>query len=145
VFQSLGRGALDDLLKRVSLGALRSYKLFDQVKIRTRLPKLNSEHLRKAAPRLWERLGQQDEELARDLAQALLVSNIGFVVEVLDFLGVPHDGSGFFQKGVSAEQHLTDGWQQKVLEAFRDRYPEPLVRLYVNHLMWEVNKQAEVF
>jgi hypothetical protein len=40
---------------------------------------------------------------------------------------------------------LTDGWQQRVIEQFRDRYPEALVRLYINHLMWDFNKQAELF
>ena len=145
VFQSLGRDALEDLVRRISLGALRSYKLFDQFKIRTRLNKLNAEHLRKATPKLWERLEQGDEELARDLSQAVLVSNIDFVVQVLDFLKVPHDGSGFFQKDASAEQHLTEGWQQRAWEEFRGRYPEALVKLYINHLTWETNKQAEVF
>lgn len=127
------------------MGTLRAYQLYDSFKIRARLNKLNTEHLRKAAPRFWERFEQQDEDLARDLAQVVLVSNSAFVVEVLDFLGIPHDGSGFFQKDTGIEQHLTDGWQQRVAGEFRGRYPEALVRLYVNHLMWEVNKQAEVF
>jgi len=126
------------------MGALRTYQSFDQFKLRTRLAKLNAEHLRKAAPRLWERLEQGDEELAGDMAQAVLVSNLDFVVEVLNFLGVPHDGSGFFQKDAQTARYLTEGWQQRVLEHFRARYPEPLVRLYINHLQWEVGN-AEVF
>ena len=145
VFQSLGREGLDELVKRISMGALRSYKVFDQFKFRARLAKLNAEHLRKAVPRLWEQLQTGDEELARDLTQAVLVSNMDFVVEVVDFLGIPHDGSGFFQKDVSTGQYLTEGWQQRVLEQFRQKYPEALVRLYINHLTWEVDKQAEVF
>ena len=136
---------MDELVRRISLGALKTYKTFDQLKVRVRLNKLNAEHLRKAVPRIWERLEQKDEELARDLAQAVLVSNIDFIVEVLDFLKIPHDGTGFFKKDQSAEQYLTDGWQQRVLDEFRGRHPEALIRLYVNHLMWEVNKQAEVF
>ena len=145
VFLSLGRPALDELVRGISLGALRSYKLVDSFKVRLRLNKLNAEHLRKAAPRLWERLEQNDAELARELAHAVLVSHLGFVVEVLDFLKVPHDGSGFLLKDASLAPHLTDGWQQRVLEAFRGRYPESLVRLYINHLAWEQDKQAEVF
>ena len=136
---------MDELLKKISMGSLRTYQMFDQFKLRVRLGKLNAEHLRKAAPRLWERMQQGDEELARDLAQAALVSNLGFVVEALNFLGIPHDGSGFFQKDTSTEQYLTEGWQQRVLDEFRGRYPEGLVLLYINHLLWEVDKKAEVF
>jgi hypothetical protein len=127
------------------MGSLRTYQVYEPFKLRARLHKLNAEHLRKAAPRLWDRLGQGDEDLARDLAQAVLVSNLDFVVEVVNFLGIPHDGSGFFQKDVSTAQYLTEGWQGRVLEEFRGRYPEALVRLYINHLMWEVDKSAEVF
>lgn len=145
VFQTLGRSALDELVRRISLGTLKSYQMYDQFKVRARLSKLNAEHLRKATPRLWERLEQGDQELARELAQAVLVSNIAMVVEVLDFLKIPHDGSGFLQKDASAEQYLTEGWQQRVMQQFRGRYPEALLRLYVNHLLWETNKQAEVF
>jgi hypothetical protein len=145
VFISLGRPALDELLGQVAMGALRTYQMFDSFKIRTRLDKLNAEHLRKAAPRLWERLEQKDEDLARELAHAMLVSQIAFVVEVLDFLGITHDGSGFLTKDASLEKQLTEGWQQRVLEAFRGRYPEPLIRLYINHLTWEADKQAPVF
>jgi len=145
VFQSLGPEGLGELVRKISMGSLRTYKLFEQVKLRTRLSKLNAEHLRKAVPRLWERLQQTDEDLAQDLAQAVLVSNMDFVVEVLNFLGIPHDGSGFFQKDVSTGQYLKDGWQQRVRDEFRGRYPESMVRLYINHLLWEVDKKAEVF
>jgi hypothetical protein len=136
---------LGEVVRKISMGSLRTYKIFDQVKLRTRLNKLNADHLRKAVPRLWERLQQTDEDLAQDLAQAVLVSNLDFVVEVLNFLGIPHDGSGFFQKDVSTAQYLKDGWEQRVMDEFRGRYPEPLVRLYINHLLWEVDKKAEVF
>ena len=145
VFLSLGRPALEDLVRRISLGSLRTYQIFDSFKFRLRLNKLNAEHLRKSAPRLWERLEQKDEELARELAHAVLVSQIGFVVEVLDFLGISHDGGGFLTKETPLQEQLADGWQQRVLETFRDRYPEPLVRLYINHLAWEADKQAPVF
>ena len=144
-FRSLGRPALDELVRRISLGTLKAYQLYDGFKVRARLNKLNADHLRKAAPRLWERLEQGDEELARDLAQAVLVSNSVFVVEALDFLQIPHDGAGFFQKDAAIEQKLADGWQERLLQEFSGRYPEALVRLYINHLTWETNKEAQVF
>jgi hypothetical protein len=145
VFQSLGRPALDELVRTISLGSLRAYKLFDQFKIRAHLHKLNTEHLRKATPRFWERLEQPDEDLARELAQVILVSNITFVIQVVDFLKIPHDGTGFFQKDVSTAKYLTEGWQKRVLDEFQGRCPEALVRLYINHLLWEIDKKAEVF
>ena len=145
VFRSLGRPALDELVRSISLGTLKTYQMFDQFKLRARLNKLNSEHLRNAAPRLWERLVERDEELARDLAQAILVSNISFIVEALDFLKIPHDGAGFFQKGLSTEQYLADGWQQRLMDEFRGKRSEALVRLYINHLIWEMNKQSEIW
>ncbi len=145
IFQSLGRPALDDLVRRISLGTLRAFKMYDQFKVWSHLNKLNTEHLRKAIPRFWERLEQHDEDLAQQLAQAVLVSNTDFVVQVLDYLKIPHDDNGFFQKDVSTEQYLTEGWQQRVFDEFKARYPEPLLRLYINHLMWEVNKQAAVW
>jgi len=39
-----------------------------------RLKKLNSEILRKAAPRVWARIAERDDEFATDLAQAILIS-----------------------------------------------------------------------
>ncbi|MBI3698698.1 MAG: hypothetical protein HY238_28145 [Acidobacteria bacterium] len=141
----MGRPALDELVHTISLGTLKVYQMYESFKVRARLNKLNTEHLHKATPRLWQRLVERDEDLGRELSQVILVSNIDFVVQVLDFLTIPHDGSGFFQKDVSAEKYLTEGWQQRVVEQFRGRYPEPLVKLYINHLMWEINKQAEVF
>ena len=145
IFQSLGQAALDDLVRRISLGTLRAYKMYDQFKVWSHLNKLNTEHLRKATPKFWERLAQHDEDLAKQLAQAILVSNIDFVVQVLDYLKIPHDGNGFFQKDTSTKQYLTEGWQRRVFDEFKERHPEALVRLYINHLMWEVNKQAPVW
>jgi hypothetical protein len=144
VFHSLGRTALDELLRHVSLGTLKAYNLFEQLKIRAHLTKLNTEHLRNAAPRLWERLEEHDEDLARELAQAVLVSNMAFVVEALNFLKVPHE-NGFLPKDFSPDQHLSEGWQQRLLQEFRGRHPEALIKLYINHLMWEADKQASVF
>jgi hypothetical protein len=145
VYRALGRERCDELLGQVSMGSLRTYKLFDSFKVRARLGKLNREHLRKAAPHLWERLQQGDEDLAREVAQGVLVSNLAFVVVVLDFLGIPHDGAGFFEKEGSAAEKLTQGWQQRVFEEFRERYPQSLVLLYINHLDWELAKPSAPF
>jgi len=144
-FIGLGRTALDELVRKISLGTLKSFKVYDTFKVRTRLNKLNTENLRKAAPRLWERLEQGDQELAENLASAILVSNTTFVAAVLDFLTISHDGNGFFQKDASIAERLTDGWQQRVLEEFRGRHPEALVKLYINHLTWETDKNSEPF
>ena len=110
-----------------------------------RLAKLNRERLRKAAPHLWERLQQGDEELAREVAQGVLVSHLTFVVEVLDFLEIHHDGAGFFDKEGAAAEKLTAGWQKRVLDEFRERYPESLILLYINHLDWELAKPVKPF
>jgi hypothetical protein len=145
VYRALGRERFDEVLGQVSMGSLRTYKLFDSFKVHARLGKLNRERLRKATPHLWERLQQGDEDLASELAQGVLVSNLVFVVEVLDFLGIPHDGGGFFDKEGPAAEKLTEGWQQRVLEEFRARYPESLILLYVNHLDWELAKPSAPF
>jgi hypothetical protein len=145
VYRALGKERFDELLSKVSMGSLRTYKLFDTFKVHARLSKLNRERLRNASPRLWERLQEGDEDLARELAQGVLVSNLAFIVEVLDLLEIPHDGNGFFDKEGAAAEKLTEGWQQRVYEEFRERYPESLILLYINHLGWELAKPGAPF
>ena len=145
VFQGLGEQRFEELVRGISIGKLRTYSVYDSFKIRTRLNKVNRERLRKAVPRFWSRLEEGDKELASELAQGVLVSNLPFVVEVLDFLEVPHDGSGFFQKEDSLRDHLTDDWQARVLKEFSGKYPESLILLYTNHLSWEVDRSSELF
>jgi hypothetical protein len=144
VFLSLGAANFSELFKSVSMGKLRTYQLFDRVKARASLAKLNSESLRKAAPRLWLRLEAREEDVALDLAQAILVSQLELIVAVLDFLGVPHE-EGFFAKDLDASQHLTEGWQQRVWENFRDRFARPALLFYINHLAWELAKSEPLF
>lgn len=144
VFRALGENGLNELLRLVSMGRLRTYQLYEPLKVRMHARKLNSEILRKSGPRLWPRLVEGDEELARDLAQAVLVSNLEMVQAVLDFLGVPNR-DGFFEKDLDASQYLTEGWQQRVWERFRGQYPETLLVFYINHLAWELAKAEEVF
>ena len=145
VYRKLGRERFEELLKGVSMGGLKTFQLYESFKIRTRLTKLNRDRLRKAARKLWERVEQGDEELAKELAQGVLISHIGFVAEALDFLGIEHDGNGFFDKDAKVEEKLTEGWQARVLAEFGERYPESLILLYVNHLNWEQGGAEEVF
>lgn len=144
VFRSLGEASFGQLVRSVAIGRLRAFQLYDGLKIRAHLRKLNTETLRQAAPKLWLRLTAGDEELARELAQAVLVSNIELVQAVLDFLGIPHR-DGFFEKDLDATPYLTEGWQQRVWERFRQQYPEPLVLFYINHLGWELGKVERTF
>ena len=67
------------------MGALRTYKIFDTFKIRARLQKLSRQKLRAAAPKLWTRLLETDEELAREIAQGVLVSNLALVIAALSY------------------------------------------------------------
>ena len=144
VFLSLGAETFAELLKTVSMGKLRTYQMVDSVKARARVAKLNSESLRKAGPRLWSRLEAREEDVAEDLAQAILVCQLDLIIAVLDFLGLPHEG-GFFAKDVDASRYLTEGWQQRVWEEFRDRFPHPALLFYINHLAWELAKSEPLF
>ena len=145
VFRALERASFDDAVGSVSIGGLRTYQIYESFKIHARLNKLNRERLRKAIPRLWSRVEAGDEDLAREVAQAVLVSNLSMVIEILDFLGVPHDGSGFFQKNDEAAGCLGEGWRERVYAEFREKYPETRVLLYINHLDWELGKPAAPF
>ena len=72
MFLQLGEESLPQLLRGISIGKLKTYQLYERFKTRTHLAKLNTENLRKAAPRFWQRLNEQDEEFATDLSQAIL-------------------------------------------------------------------------
>ena len=145
VFQALGRSSLQELIEGISMGRLRTYDVYESLKVRAHLSKLNRERLRRAVPKLWDRLEQGDQDLARELAQGILVSNLPFVVEALDFLEIQHDGSGFFDKNSSSAKDLEDGWQAKVFEEFHERYPESLIVLYTNHLAGELDRSSAIF
>ena len=138
VFTGLGEERLEQLLRCISIGKLRTYQLYERFKIRTHLAKLNTENLRKAAPRFWTRLGAGEEEFATDLAQAVLVSHLDMIAAVLNFLGVPNE-DGFFAKDLDAKQYLTEGWQNRAFERFKGEYPEALLVFYLNHLGWEMS------
>jgi len=145
IFATLGEPAFQQLVRGVSIGKLKTFQLFERVKLRFHLSKLNSETLRKAAPRLWNRIAvEQDEEFAGDVAQVVLVSHLDLIRDVLDLLTIPHE-DGFFAKDLDPAGKLTDGWQQRVFDAFREKYPKAVVVFYINHLGWELTKSPEVF
>jgi hypothetical protein len=144
VIMALGPEVFDDLLRHVSMGKLKTYQIYDRFKVRAHLPKLNSESLRKARPRLWARLESGEEDFATDLSQVFLISHLNMIAEVLDFLKIPHQ-DGFFDKDLKPEEYLTDGWQERVFQEFSEKYPRSLVLFYINHLGWELTKADHVF
>ena len=144
IFLALGEPAFTQLLRSVSIGKLKTFQLYERVKVRFHITKLNSENLRKAAPRLWVRVAEGDDEFATDLAQIVLVSQLDMIRDVLDFLGIPHE-DGFFAKDLDATEKLTEGWQSRVLEQFRGKYAEALLIFYINHLAFELTKDAALF
>lgn len=137
VFLTLGEDGFGQLIRGVTMGKLKTYQLYDRIKTRAHLPKLNAESLQKATPRLWTRISGKDEECAQDLSQAVLVCHLDMIIEVLNFLGIPHE-DGFFAKDIDAKPYLTEGWQERVLEHFHGVYPEPLLQFYTKHLEWEL-------
>jgi hypothetical protein len=144
IYAGLGEDRLGNLLRQVSLGKLKTYQLFERLKARAHLSKLNQDTLRRAAPRLWSRLQEGDEELATDLAQCILVSHLDMIVALLDYLGVPHN-DGFFEKDAGITGRLAGGWQNRAYEAFRGNYSEELLVFYLNHLAREVDENSALF
>jgi hypothetical protein len=144
IFLGLGEPAVADLLRGISLGKLKTFQLYERIKTRLHVAKLNAETLRKSGPRVWERLSAHDDEFATELAQAILVSHLDMIKAVLDFLAVPHE-DGFFAKDMDGSKYLTPGWQQRVLDQFQGPFPRALLLFYINHLGWELLKQDQIF
>ncbi len=144
VFSGLGEERLEQLLRGISIGKLRTYQLYERFKIRTHLAKVNTENLRKAAPRFWKRIEAGEEEFATDLSQAILVSHLEMIAAVLNFLGIPNE-EGFFAKDLDAKEQLTEGWQRRAFENFKGAYPETLLLFYLNHLGWEMAAEQAVW
>jgi hypothetical protein len=144
IFLGQGEPQFTDLLRGISIGKLKTYQLYDRMKVRLHLGKLNSENLRKAAPKFWARLGEKDEEFASELAQAILVSHLDMIKAVLDDLGIPNQ-DGFFDKDIDGSKYFTEGWQHKTFEKFKETYPPAVLLFYINHLDWEVSKAEKIF
>lgn len=144
VYLGLGAEAFGQLIRTVSIGKLRTYQIYEGFKVRAHLHKLNTEALRKAVPRFWERISSRDEDFGKDLAQVVLVSHLDMVTAVLDFLGVPHE-NGFFSKDMDPKPYFTDGWETRIYEKFREDFPEAVLVFYINHLRWELLGVAELY
>lgn len=144
VYLKLGEDGFAQLIRGISIGKLKTFQVYEALKVRSHLSKLNTESMRKAVSRFRARLSEGDEDFARDLAQAILVSHLDMIAAVLDFLGIPNEG-GFFAKDLESAKYLTDGWAERVHEKFRGIYPEPLLLFYINHLAWELTKAPEPF
>jgi hypothetical protein len=144
IFVGLGQDRLGQLLRAISIGKLKTFQLYERLKLRLNASKVNSELLRKAGPRLWTRLESHDEELATELGQAILVSHLDLIQAVLNHLGIPHE-EGFFAKDADISSYLKQGWQQDVVNRFSGEFPDAVVLFYVNHLAWEVQKSEAVF
>ncbi len=144
IFLQLGEENFNSLLRSISMGRLKTYQLFDRLKTRLYLNKLNSEHLRKAAPRIWARIGERDDDFASEIAQAILISHLDMIRAVLDHQGIPHE-DGFFPKDADVASHLKEGWQQQVWDKFHGVFSAPALLFYINHLAWEIAKADQVF
>ena len=140
----LGEANFDALVRGISMGKLRTYQSYESFKASARLNKLNTETLRKAIPRFRSRLAEHDEEFAKELAQSMLLSHLDLIRAVLEFLEIPNQ-EGFFAKDLDASRYLTAGWQGRVYEKFRGVFPDPALLLYINHLAWELDKNAGPF
>jgi hypothetical protein len=144
VFLNLGEDQFSRLVRSISMGKLKTYQLYERFKLRTHVPKLNTENLRKATPKLWQRLEERNEEFATDLSQAVLVSHLDLIIAVLNFLSIPHE-DGFFVKDLDATPYLTEGWRERTYEKFKSEFPEVVVLFYINHLALEMGKAQESF
>ncbi|HLK64985.1 MAG TPA: hypothetical protein VKU19_16195 [Bryobacteraceae bacterium] len=144
VYRGLGQEMFGQLIRGISIGKLRTYQIYEGFKVRARLVKVNTESLRKAVPRLWARINEPDEDFAKDLAQAILVSHIDMISAVLDFLGVPHE-NGFFAKDMDAKPFFTEGWEDRVTQKFSGSYPDAILLFYINHLRWELLGATDVY
>src|SRR5690242_6305080 len=139
VFMALGPDIFEDLLRHVSMGKLKTFQIYDRFKVRARMPKLNSETLRKAHTKLWSRIEAGEEYFSTDISHVLLISHLDMIIDILNFLNIPHQ-DGFFEKDLKPEQYLIDGWQQRAYENFREKYPKSTLLFYINHLDWELTK-----
>jgi hypothetical protein len=144
LFVAQGEESFRTLLRSVSIGTLRTYQIYERLKLRCHLAKLNTENLRTASGRLWQRLSDGDADLALDLSQAILVSNLKLIIAVLNHFQIPHE-DGFFAKETDPKAYLPAGWQQQAFNAFRDQYPPAVLVFYLNHLAHEIDENSPVF
>jgi hypothetical protein len=144
-YSALGPESFEKLVRGISIGKLKTYQMYEAFKVRAHLSKVNTELLRKAAPRFWTRItAESDQEFAGELAQAILISHLDMIVATLDFIGVPHE-NGFFAKDMDAKPYFTEGWEDRVYEKFKAAFPEATLVFYINHLRWELLKSESPY
>jgi hypothetical protein len=144
VYLDMGQDAFERLVRGISIGRLKTYQIYEGFKVRAHLVKVNTEALRKAVPRFWDRIAAKDDEFAKELAQAVLVSHLDLITAVLDFVGAPHE-NGFFAKNMDPKPYFGEGWENRVYEKFHATFPDALLVFYINHLRWELLGAEEPF
>ncbi len=145
VFLGLGSEQFGQALRAISPGKLKLHQMFDAVRIRLHLSKLNQESLKKAAPKVWARIEANEEDLARDISQAILVCHMDMIIAVLDLTGIPHE-DGFFGKDADVKTFvLPKGWQDRAYSELSGKYPPSVLALYLNQLAHEVDENAPLF
>ena len=144
IYTGLGEEAFGRLLRSISMGKLKTYQLFERMKIRLHLPKMNAETLQKVRTKLYGRLVEDDKELANDLAQSILVCHLDMIVDILNLLGIPHE-EGFFAKETDVSSFLKGDWQQRAYSEFKEKYSPDVLAFYLNHLAAESIKDAVFF
>jgi hypothetical protein len=135
LYRGLGEEAFGKIVRGISIGKLKSYRIYEGFKVRAHLQKVNTEALRKSTPKFWARIMEGDEDFGKDLAQSILVSHLDMISAALDFLGVPHE-SGFFAKDMDPKLYFTEGWETRLYSQLKDAYPEAILIFYINHLRW---------
>jgi hypothetical protein len=144
IYLGLGEDRFGELMRSISLGRLKTFQLFDRIKTRLHVSKLNTDILKKVSPRSWQRMQEGDIDFATEIGQAILISHMDMIQAVLNHLGIPHQ-EGFFEKDADIAKYLKDGWREEVWEKFRTDYPKAPLVFYINHLAWEMTKSEEVF
>lgn len=144
VYRGLGEENFEKLVRGVSIGKLKTYQIYEGFKVRAHLHKVNTEILRKSAPKFWSRIMEGDEDFGKDLGQSVLVSHLDMVAKALDILGIPHE-NGFFAKDIDPKNYFTEGWEERVYNQLKSDFPEAILVFYINHLRWEVLGSEGVF
>jgi hypothetical protein len=144
VYRGLGEENFAKLVRGISIGKLKTYQIYEGFKVRAHLQKINTEILRKSAPKFWARIMEGDEDFGKDLGQSVLVSHLDLIGAVLDFLGVPHE-NGFFAKDMDPKTYFTEGWEGRVYNEFKSKFPEAILVFYINHLRWEALGAEDLF
>ena len=144
LYRGLGEEHFEKLLRGISIGKLKTYQIYEGFKVRAHLHKVNTEILRKSAPKFWTRIMEGDEDFGKDLGQSVLVSHLDLVAAALDFLGVPHE-NGFFAKDIDPKNYFTEGWEGRLYDHLKASFPEAILVFYINHLRWEVLGAEGVF